>query len=199
MNGIKEVEDALKEIENMGAGNASRVMSDLIKKEVRLVVPEIKIVNKSDIASIVGGPESMVICMYSPISGDLSGNVVIAFQKKEAFKLIDLLEKKDIGSTELLEDEGKHQLENVGLILIRPYLDPLGEFLDIDVHSGKVRVLSTFGRSLSDFLLLNVKEENTLLITTNFSVPDANIHGDFAFLLAFSSIQTIINAIKSKL
>ena len=94
---------------------------------------------------------------------------------------------------------GKKHLEEAGKILIKPYLDPLSEFLDINVHGGNVRVISTFGRSLSDFLLLNVNEENTLLITTNFSVPDANISGDFAFLLAFSSIQKLINAIKTKL
>ena len=87
MDDIKEVEDALKELENMGAGNASKVMSELINKEVKLVVPKIKIVDKSNIVSIVGGPESMVVCMYSSISGDLSGNVIIAFQKEEAFKV----------------------------------------------------------------------------------------------------------------
>ncbi len=193
---LKETEDVLKEIENMGAGNASKYMSELVNREVNLVVPETKIVKKEDIENIVGGPDQLIICMYSPITGDVSGNAVIALQKNQAFKLIDILEKKELGYTDMLDEDGMNQLENAGRILITPYLEPITEFLGINIQTGTTGVISTFGRSVSDFLLMKIKEEKILVITTNFSVSDTQIEGDFAFLLAFSSLHKLIETIK---
>lgn len=198
MTTLKEAEDALKEIESIGAGNASKVLSEMIKREVNLVVPETRILKKEDIENVVGGPDKLIVCMYTPITGDVSGNAVIALRKNEAFRLIDILEKREIGHTEMLDGHGMNQLENVGRILITPYLEPITEYLKINIQTESIRVISTFGRSVSDFLLMNIQEENILLITTNFSVPGTQIKGDFAFLIAFSSLHKLIEALTNR-
>jgi len=49
--------DVLREIGNIGAGNAATALSDILTDKVLLSVPILKIIDVNEIATILGGPE----------------------------------------------------------------------------------------------------------------------------------------------
>ena len=52
--------DVLKEIGNIGAGNAITALSKMVSKRIDMNVPKVNIVEFKDVAELAGGPETIV-------------------------------------------------------------------------------------------------------------------------------------------
>ncbi|HPA55454.1 MAG TPA: chemotaxis protein CheC, partial [Bacillota bacterium] len=53
--------DVLKEIGNIGAGNAATALSKMISKRIDMDVPKVNILEFKNVAELVGGPETEVV------------------------------------------------------------------------------------------------------------------------------------------
>ena len=83
--------DVLREIGNIGAGNAATALSKMISKRIDMDVPKINILEFKNVAELVGGPETEVIGIYFKVNGDITGSIMVIIDKKSAKKLTNLL------------------------------------------------------------------------------------------------------------
>ena len=67
--------DVLKEIGNIGAGNAATALSILLDKPIDIGVPNVKILPFDRISEITGDPEQEVIAVFLAIEGEIGGNI----------------------------------------------------------------------------------------------------------------------------
>ena len=65
--------DVLREIGNIGAGNAATSLSQMLNAEVNMSVPKVRILDISDAATALGGPENPVVGILTKISGEIDG------------------------------------------------------------------------------------------------------------------------------
>jgi len=192
--------DALRELGNLGSGKASSELSELINSKVNLEVPFVDLVPTKNIPDLVGGPKRLVVGTYSQITGDVMGTLVVIFPIKSALMLVDILKKKPIGTCEVLDVDDRNRIKDVGEILSSAYLETFASFLGIHATYEEPRLVSAFGESLPDFVLLNIKEDYALLLKTNFQIPSTEaLEGNFVLLLTAKSIEKIIDAINQKL
>ena len=92
--------DALKEIGNIGAGNAATALSMLLSKKITIKVPQIRIIPFDDVSKSVGGPEQLVIGIFMRINGDIDGNILMVIPEQDAYALTEILlsaKEKEIG------------------------------------------------------------------------------------------------------
>src|SRR5690625_3741231 len=80
--------DVLKEIGNIGAGNAATSMSQLINKKVDMQVPSVKIVAFDEVMDIIGGSEELIVAIMFHIEGDTPGTVYFILSRNEAEQLV---------------------------------------------------------------------------------------------------------------
>lgn len=191
--------DALKEVGNMGAGQASGVLADLTKQKVDLSMPKVDLTETSEIAGLISGEQQLVVGTYSSIKGDVSGTLLVAIPIKSAMCLADLIEGKEQGVTVSLDQTAQEKLKEIGDGLSKSYLDTVSMFLDIKVERTPERIISTFGESLADLVLLGIDQAEALLISTEFSVPNTEVKGKFIMLIAMDSTDKMIDAIKKQL
>ncbi|MCK4997328.1 chemotaxis protein CheC [Candidatus Pacearchaeota archaeon] len=191
--------DALKEIGSMGAGKASAALSDLVKRKVSLTTPEISLAKTSEIAGLIGGSQQLVVGSYSALEGDVSGRILLASPTKSAMYLVDLEAGKELGTTTNVDEAASEKLKIIGDTVSKCYLESLTEFLQMNVTRSPERIVSTFGESLADLILLGIEEEYALFVNTNFTIPDTEIQGKFIMLIAIDSIDKMIEAIKKQL
>lgn len=191
--------DALTEVASVGSGNASSALSNLIGKEVNLVTPSVNVIHVSEIPKLVGGPKKMVVAVYTPIAGDLEGNMMVVFVQKSALNLVDLMQKQKIGTTNQMGKKEQKLLNQVMHALSTTYLNAMGEFLGITTSQANPRFIATFGSSITDFALFGIEEKPNyiVLLKTNFIV-EPDIEGNFIMLLAVSSIDMFVELIKKK-
>ena len=83
--------DALKEIGNIGAGNAATALSMLLSKKITIKVPRIRIIPFDDVSKSVGGPERLVVGIFMRINGDIDGNILIVIPEQDAYCLTETL------------------------------------------------------------------------------------------------------------
>lgn len=72
----KEIKmDVLKEVGNIGAGNAATALSRLLNKPIDMAVPEVQLLPFEQIAESIGGSEQLVIAVFLRVEGDAPGNL----------------------------------------------------------------------------------------------------------------------------
>lgn len=80
--------DVLREIGNIGAGNAATSMSKLIDRQIDMQVPSVRIVSFDEMMDLIGGPEELIVAMLFRIKGDAASTVYFILSIEEAENLI---------------------------------------------------------------------------------------------------------------
>jgi len=176
----------LKKMANVGANNASRLLSDLIHTEVKTAILTVDIVSAKDMLSLIAGaitPKKLLVVQYAPIGGMLGGTSFLILPREDALHLLDLLGKKKPGTTRWLSKEDQDVLKRVSMSMVRCYLDVISDFLKIKVNNSELRIFSTFGETITEIVDLTVdgRRKHVFYLNTKFSIKP-NIEGEFYFL-----------------
>lgn len=176
--------DFLKEIASIGAGNASTLLSKLIGKEVNTTVSTFDMVSPKDISTIIMASKRLVVVQYASIGGELGGTALLVFPRESALSLLDLLRKREPGATEWLSEEDQDILKRVSQSLVVCYLNAIQGFLNTRLHSGELRIFSTFGETITELMDLALKKrtKQVFYLNTKLSIKP-NVEGEFNFLL----------------
>lgn len=74
--------DVLKEIGNIGAGNATTALSQMINSKVDMQVPQVALLEFKELPDIVGGAESLVVGILLTLEGDINGMMMFMLDRK---------------------------------------------------------------------------------------------------------------------
>lgn len=126
--------DALKEIGSIGTGNAATALSSMIGKQVRIEVPEVRIMGYNEAIEWIGGPEEITAGVLVRISGQISG-IMLSVQQLDFVNLVlwSMLNKH-------VEDyDGLHEMEcsalvEVGNIMISTFINALSDLSGISIE-----------------------------------------------------------------
>ncbi|PYZ93124.1 CheY-P-specific phosphatase CheC [Salipaludibacillus keqinensis] len=128
--------DILKEVGNIGAGNAATALSQMLSKTIDMKVPAVKVVPFHEISDSVGGEETVVAAVFLRIEGDAPGNMFFMLPLHEANELIRQL----IGDPQLdlneepMNEMGASALNELGNILAGSYLSALSDFTKLNLQ-----------------------------------------------------------------
>lgn len=125
--------DTLKEVGNIGSGNAATSLSALLNRKVDMKVPAVRVVGFDEMMDLVGGPETLIVSVYLRIQGEAPGNMffVLSPDEAEAFvKEMTGLDSFDLKNPPF-DEMGLSALQELGNILAGSYLSALSDFIQI--------------------------------------------------------------------
>jgi len=183
--------DTLREIGNIGAGNAATALSKMLDKKIDMEVPNVKILDFSDLSNVLGGEENVVAGIYFDVSGDIDGNIMFLLDTMSSKILTGMLMGRGDYSKEL-DEMDKSALQEVGNILSGSYISSLTSLtglnmtlsipsLCIDMAGAILSVPAIqFGYTGDKVLLIETKlrDGNDLVKANFFLIPDANSFGN---------------------
>jgi len=73
--------DALREVGYIGAGHATKALSEMIGQTIDVSIPVAETISLAELPKTVGGKETIVTGVYLPITGDIKGSVLIIWQE----------------------------------------------------------------------------------------------------------------------
>ncbi|MBN1793032.1 chemotaxis protein CheC [Candidatus Woesearchaeota archaeon] len=192
--------DALKEMGNIGTGNAATSLSKFINKNVDMNFPETKFVHVSKFSETVGGPEKMVVGIYLQISGEVHGEAMFLFPEKGAYELIDLILSKPLGTTKRMDDMDKSAFMELSNILTGSFLNALGNMLEAKILPSVPHVAADMAQTLLDFILIKISKcaDTLLYVKTGVNVEGHKIDGEFTVLFDQDSLKKIISKMHDK-
>ncbi|HZW68211.1 MAG TPA: chemotaxis protein CheC [Pseudogracilibacillus sp.] len=126
--------DVLREIGNIGAGNATASMSQLINKQIKMEVPSVKVVTINEMIDAIGGPERLIVAIFFRFEGEVTGTVYFILTIDEAEYLVSEMTNGLV--TEIMQ-EGKADpmavsvLQEIANILNGSYLSAMADFTNL--------------------------------------------------------------------
>lgn len=123
--------DVLKEVGNIGAGNAATALAKMISKKVDMKVPLVNVLDFHEVPEILGGPEKEVVGIFFKLEGELEGSIMFVLDTFSAEQLIELLMPGI--STDGFNDFCFSALQEIGNILAGSYISSLSSLSNLDI------------------------------------------------------------------
>ena len=126
--------DTLREIGSMGTGNAATALSQMLHREVRITLPEVRIMGYNEAIEWIGGPEEITAGVLVKLSGQLTG-IMLSVQQLDFVNLVleSIMSKRIADYSQLTEMENSALVE-VGNIMISTFINALSGLSDIDIN-----------------------------------------------------------------
>ena len=173
--------DLLREIANIGSGNAMTALCQLLGRKVSLYVPQVRLLSISEMEDLIGEPDSITVCIFFRIYGEAKGSILILLPEDSAKVMIRSLSKAPAG--DFFEEADASTLKEVGNILTGAYLNAVSQVLNLTLLHSLPGLAVDSVRALLDSILIDLSQkiEKAVLIETEF-VTETSITGHF-FLL----------------
>jgi len=185
--------DALKEVSNIGAGNAATALSMMIGKKVDMTVPAVNVVRLEDIVEENG--ETEVAGTVVRVLGDIAGNILLVFEKQTAENVIEKL----VRSRQSPESEmGSSVLCEIANIISASYMNSIAQLTNLAIlPSVPATSYDMLGAILTTtFIESNQYDEYILDIETVFlDDTSENIGGHFYYIPMPGSLEKILKSI----
>jgi len=189
--------DVLKEIGNIGIGNALSSLSVLINKRVNMEVPQAGFYPIERIIQRIGGYEEQVSCIIFRVTGETQCSILFVFDSKSTFCLLEMIkgEKQDLAKE--IGDYDESIIKEVGNILAGSYITALCSLTGLKQKvSVPMFAFDMLGAVLSTSLAVSgYVQEKVLSIETSLFSGQEKIRGNFLVLLEPESLEKLYTAL----
>jgi len=189
--------DVLREVGNIGAGNAATALSRLLDKKVDMMVPTVSLLTFDEIADRVGGPEAVVVAIFLRVSGDAPGNMFFIIDQDSARRLLSGLLSLEVSEDLAYTEMELSALCEIGNILAGSYLSSLGDFTGLKMSPSVPSIAVDMAGAILSYGLLQfgVMGDDALLIDTTFLEGGQNAQGHFFLIPDPESFEKLFRAL----
>lgn len=190
--------DALREVGNIGAGNATTALSVLLNSRLSMEVPVVKMMEFDEVANIVGGAETIITAVLTRCTGDVNGMVFFILEMDEAKKLASAMLNKtypeDFNTFEYMD---RSVLKEVGNILMSSYIGSIGTLTGLELRANPPAIcVDMAGAVLSQPLtILGQVGDLALIIDSKILDDNHSINGFIMFVADDASFDNIYSAL----
>ncbi len=187
--------DALKELINIGVGNAAGMLNEMIQFPIKLEIPDVELLSSTELQ--IELKKRFGIELFSVVqlgfSGSFSGSAQLLFPTESAVNLVSVLTGEDKASLDL--DSLKiSTLSEVGNMVINGVMGSISNVLDQPLDYAIPYYVE------EDIQELLLKEQSldygtVLLAPAHFSIEELEIQGDIMLFFDVGSFKLLLNAI----
>ncbi|SNQ58878.1 chemotaxis protein CheC [Candidatus Methanoperedens nitratireducens] len=191
--------DALKEVGNIGIGNATTSLSQMVNKKVDISLPDLKLVPIIKVPIIVKNA-APVVGIIQQLKGDSSGFLVLLLSKDSAKLLIKLVLGQTENNTTFNEME-QSVLKELGNIMNGTYISSLSNFLGIALGLLPPNQVYDMSDAIINQIvgMMSMDVEDVLFMRTEFTVNSEKIDGRILIFTDSDSLTRILGAINKLL
>ena len=187
--------DVLKEIGNIGAGNATTALAQMLGQKVDMKVPQVKLLNFQEVGAIMGGEEQIMAGIYLLVEGDITGSIMFLLQEEAAHIFVNqLMGVGSGGKTEGGFDEMElSALKEIGNIITGAYLNSLSMLTNMTIYPSIPDLSIDMAGAILSVPAIEFGEvgDKMLLIQTQFT-DEKEIDGFFILVPDLESYDKIM-------
>ncbi|WP_438803687.1 chemotaxis protein CheC [Paenibacillus aceti] len=189
--------DVLKEVGNIGAGNAATALSRLLNKPIDMAVPKVQMLPFEAISEQVGGAEQVVLAIFLRVEGDAPGNLFFIQSPEAAKKLLHRLAGFEVEGEDSFSEMEWSALSEIGNILAGSYLSSLADFTSLQMTPTVPALALDMAGAILSYGLLQFGEmgDSALLIDTTFIEGQHEVEGQFFLIPDPESFAKIFAAL----
>ena len=189
--------DVLREIGNIGAGNAMTALSQMLQCKVDMQVPQVKLLEFKDVGALMGGEDQIMVGIYLAVEGDITGSIMFLVKQDSAKHLVNKIMMGMGGS----EGPGLNEMElsamkEVSNIITGAYLNSLSTLTNLKIYPSPPELaVDMAGAILSvPAIEFGAIGDKILLIQSQF-YDDTMIDGYFILIPDLESYAKILRSL----
>jgi chemotaxis protein CheC len=188
--------DVLKEIGNIGAGNATTALSTMINGKVDMKVPKVALLEFKELPDMVGGAENIVVGILITLEGEVNGMMMFMMEQKSAYHLVNLLMGKSMEEEAFTEMEFS-ALKEIGNIIAGAYLSSLSTLINIRINASVPYMSIDMAGAILSVPAIEFGKvgDKALIIETQFSKDDSDVNGYFILIPTIESYSVILTSL----
>ncbi len=191
--------DVLREIGNIGAGNATTALSQMVNSKIDMKVPKVELLEFKELSDIVGGAESLVVGILLTLEGDVDGMMMFMMDKRSARLIVDLLMNLDTNESNVEEfsEMDLSALQEIGNIIAGAYLSSLSQLTNMTIVSSvPYMCIDMAGAILSvPAIEFGKVSDKALLIQSQFGEDEKKVNGYFILIPSMNSYEKIMSSL----
>ena len=192
--------DALREVENIGAGHAATALSQMTDRRIMISVPRISVTRLEDVADLLGDPQEVVAAILLHMLGDLTGRTLLVFPEPAARRLCDLLLARPIGKTTEFGVLEQSSLKEAGNILCGAYMNALSSFMGMMLLPSVPSLVIDLSAAVLTSTYLNFGHDRDYVFCVEsqfqFSAEGESLAGHFLLMPDMASLRAILQAVR---
>lgn len=200
--------DALREVGNIGAGNAANALAKMINKRVDINIPSVEVVTIDEFAKKMSKKNMKLFVSWSGVQGKTRATVLTLFKVPDIVSLTSIIigdngkEKIDLRKVKAVNDFPElyiDAMKELCHILASHYTTALGNLLNLRLMTEPPDISLDTGMKL--FKILNEEigllKELSLVITTNVIIKEFEIQGTFLFIPELETLQGLLDTLST--
>lgn len=195
----KDIEfDVLTEIGNIGAGNATTALSQLINTRIDMRVPKVDLLGFSELAEIVGGAETLVAGILLSLEGDIDGMMLFVLESSAAHLLVNqLMGCQGTENADGFTDMEQSALMEIGNIIAGAYLSSISTLTNMFITSSVPYLAIDMAGAILSVPAIEFGKlgDKALLIESQFKDLDVDISGYFILIPTLESYKRILTSL----
>lgn len=128
----QEYFDILRELGNIGAGNATTALAEMLQCKVDMSVPKVGLLEFKEVGMAMGGEEQIMAGIYLGVEGDITGSIMFLLEKNSARFLVSKLMGMEMEGDDFSEMEYS-AMKEVGNIITGAYLNSLSSLTNLKI------------------------------------------------------------------
>lgn len=188
--------DVLKELGNIGAGNAMTALSQMLGCKVDMRVPQIKLLEFKEVGALMGGEEQIMVGVFLGVEGDITGSMMFLVEKSSAKHLINKIMMGMVPEGDDFTEMELSAMKEVGNIITGAYLNSLSMMTNLKIYPTPPELaVDMAGAILSvPAIQFGTVGDNILLIQSQF-FDEVEIDGYFILIPDLDSYAKILGSL----
>jgi chemotaxis protein CheC len=186
--------DVLREIGNIGAGNAATSLGMILNAEVGIQLPKVRITDFDTAVNALGGAESMTVGVLVNFSGEAEGMIMFLMGMDDAINVTSILVQEDESGEEGLCEMKLSAIKEIGNILGSAYVNSIAKLtgLEIDLSVPYIAI-DMAGAILSvPIIEFGAIGDKVMFIEEGFYTDQRQLNSDVVMFAQVDTLQRIM-------
>ena len=187
--------DALREIGNIGSGNAATSLSSMLNTPVEIEVPNISLINYDHVSQYLGGKDRKVIGLALGLEEDIEGVMLHVVQPNFASRIINAFYPKEIHTLEDINEMDLSAVKETSNITTAAYVNSMATMTDTFINiTPPIEYLDTVENVLkhaSD--RFDAIGHQVIYIDENLYIGDTEIKSSMILILQIDSLKKLFD------
>lgn len=188
--------DVLREIGNVGAGNATTAIASMLGIRIDMSVPKVELLEASRLGSAICPEDEIIVGIFLEVQTDIEGSMMFLMRMDSARFLVNKLMGRDTEDEKEFDDMDLSALKEIGNIIAASYLNALSTMTNLIITPSIPYIAVDMAASILSVPAIQFGQfgDNALFIQTEFG-DDVMINGYFILMPEQSSYEKILTAL----
>lgn len=188
--------DVLKEIGNIGAGNATTAIADMLGMKMEMSVPNVELIPVEKIGGAIGSEEELVVGIMLGVKTDIDGSMMFLMDLQSAHRLVNKLMMRAPEYNGDFTEMDLSALKEIGNIISGAYLSAISGLTNLTITTTVPSISIDMAAAILSVpaIEFGMVGDNALLINTEIGQAES-IRGYFILMPEGDSYRKILSSL----